>query len=40
MKENLAISGKKREGVSRARELTGHVNWVLLQLHSTLSMQA
>lgn len=39
MKENTAACGKKREGLSRARELTGHVNWVLLQPHSTLAMQ-
>lgn len=39
MKGKVAISGKKIEGVSRARELMGRVNRVLLQLHSMLAMQ-
>lgn len=30
---------QEKRGVSGAKELTGHVNWVLLQLHSMLATQ-
>lgn len=40
MKENVATSGKKIEGVSRPEEPLGHVNYILLQLHSMLAMQS